>query len=1352
MIAGNLFTRDYLVDGIVKSDQWSSLTDVEFAQIRADISQIFERFRKIHAPNEAQTERSLIYPILELLGWKEIEVQQNLSTRGRKQVPDAILFRDSDARNLAVSEKDQWRRYQHALAILEAKRWGRALDRADKQEPQEEGVPSTQMLQYLSRVDVQTSGRVRLGILSNGRHWRLYFQGALSVSEDYFELDLHDALSVSPTGEAVNGISPEHALRLFILIYRKAAFLQAHDQRTFHDLAREEGKSWEARVARDLSRLVFQDIYPNLVTAIHERHPRRLAAGEDHLREIREAALVLLYRLLFVVYAEDRDLLPDSKEPYKSYSLTSMRQEIASKRRSGQIFSQSFATYWSKLKAVFRAIDVGDDELGIPPYNGGLFSDDAAPVLNQIELPDGVLANLIFKLSHRDDEGGMPRYINYRDLSVQQLGSIYERTLEFDLVYDEVSGKISVDADDSARHESGSYYTPDNLVSLIIEKSVGPLVEDRLSAFRVAVEELANDDRSVEARLALLQGLDPALAILELRICDPSMGSGHFLVNLVDWLADRVLAAIAEAELLVDWADRPYRSPVLATIDQTRSDIIRQATIHKWPFVVEQLDDRHIIRRTVLKRCIYGVDKSPMAVELAKVALWLHTFTVGAPLSFLDHHLRCGNTLFGSWLHDAADRLSSWGGQLLISEPMRKAMAQALAMQRLERVNDIDIAEVHQSKVLFDGIEQETRPLNTFLQILLALDWLPLKREGKGAVRAWLDGQFGDPIDVVLGRITLGSNDSYHGKSGSRDGFSRLGSAAKEVAGVFARLLTSARQIVDDEKFHNWQVAFPGVWSQWDKSELIGGFDAVIGNPPYVRAELITKSKPHLRRSFPTTYDGKADLFVYFYDQGLKLLKTGGRLSFVVTNKWLRAGYGEGLRAKFSTDNWVEFIADFGHAKKFFPDADVFPSVIVVRRPTSSSPPEHTAISVIPRDEVPQKDLGDAVAKATFLRRRESFGRESWILETRPVMDLYAKLFSSGPSLAEYVGMAPMAGIKTGLNSAYIVNAETRDRLVSDDPRCEKLIVPFLRGQDVKRWHSVESGLYMIVMKSSADADWLWADSDYLNEQGSTAEEVFKREFSSLYSHFKPLEPQLRRREDQGRNWWELRPSQNYAYFGQDYIAYQDIAYHSAFARVNGSLPEMTAFCIPSSDPYLLAVLNSPIMWHLMSRITLHGKDEALRLKTDKVSTLPIPRPSEKDRDDAHGLTVTLKSLVGKKTEIRSALRDWLQHTFEVSPQRLDTTDFTLADEDKFTRAVSAVARKHSGLTLAELSQLKKAFRDTYRPLEELHRDSLVAERKLATLVNNAYQLDSSDVALMWRTAPPRMPFQPEKTANEGND
>jgi type II restriction/modification system DNA methylase subunit YeeA len=196
---------------------------------------------------------------------------------------------------------------------------------------------------------------------------------------------------------------------------------------------------------------------------------------------------------------------------------------------------------------------------------------------------------------------------------------------------------------------------------LIIDKTIGPFVEERLATFRAEAGKLADDGRSKEIRLALLGGYDPARAILGLKICDPAMGSGHFLVSLVDWLADKVLSAMEEAEQTVTWADSLYQSPLAAEISKIRTDIIQHSIENNWPYVDEHLQDRHIVRRMVLKRCVYGVDKNPLAVELAKVALWLHTFTVGAPLSFLDHHLRCGNSLFGAWVRPAMDRLVEWG-------------------------------------------------------------------------------------------------------------------------------------------------------------------------------------------------------------------------------------------------------------------------------------------------------------------------------------------------------------------------------------------------------------------------------------------------------------------------------------------------------------------------------------------------------------------------------------------------------------------------------------------------------------------------------------------------------------------
>jgi hypothetical protein len=270
----------------------------------------------------------------------------------------------------------------------------------------------------------------------------------------------------------------------------------------------------------------------------------------------------------------------------------------------------------------------------LPPYNGGLFDPKAAPLLDRVELPDAAFAPLLDALSRH---GG--RRINYRDLSVQQLGSIYERLLEYEVV--EKEGKVEVVADEAARKGSGSFYTHEVLVQFILERTVGPLVTERIERFRETAEALASEHRPKADRLAQLISLDPASKLLEIKVCDPAMGSGHFLVSLVDFLADRVLEAVAAAPRLVRFADdqRPYESPVVERIAAIRERILRLAQQSRWRLDEAQLDDKHLVRRMILKRVVHGVDKNPMAVELAKVALWLHTFTAGAPLSFLDHHL-----------------------------------------------------------------------------------------------------------------------------------------------------------------------------------------------------------------------------------------------------------------------------------------------------------------------------------------------------------------------------------------------------------------------------------------------------------------------------------------------------------------------------------------------------------------------------------------------------------------------------------------------------------------------------------------------------------------------------------------
>ena len=422
------------------------------------------------------------------------------------------------------------------------------------------------------------------------------------------------------------------------------------------------------------------------------------------------------------------------------------------------------------------------------------------------------MADVIDALSFEQDEAGR-RYINYRDLGVRQLGSIYERLLEHELAPE--GDGVAIRPNIFARKGSGSYYTPDDLVGLIVEETIEPLVQARTDAFEAEAGRMPADGPERERAVARLAALDPAEKILELKVCDPAMGSGHFLVSLVDYLADGVIAAMAEAEALAEG----YISPLVGRIQTIRDRIVANAEDRNWAIDRDRLDDRHIVRRMVLKRCVYGVDKNPMAVELAKVALWLHTFTVGAPLSFLDHHLRCGDSLFGAWARGGIDKATEYGSPLLLHGSVTQAGLAAREMQTIEELTDAEIAEAHRSAEIF---ARWRRPPHR---------WMPSSHWCTPST-GWTSGT------ARAGRRCSPSSADFSATPSRSRWAGAEASAERPESAHFAELLREARRLVDEERFLNWQAAFPGVWTNWQSVRPEGGFDAVIGNPPWDRMKL----------------------------------------------------------------------------------------------------------------------------------------------------------------------------------------------------------------------------------------------------------------------------------------------------------------------------------------------------------------------------------------------------------------------------------------------------------------------------------------------------------------------------------
>ena len=1009
---GSLFAEDFLREAIEGLPEWQDLVETALGDLEASLRGLFDRFPTELSPNESQTEDDLIWPVLARLGWTSSLRQQNLSAHGREDVPDGLLFADGASKDRANRFAEEWRRYEDGLAVVESKRWSRPLDRRSGRRG-EESAPSTQMLRYLRRIDDLTTGKLRWGILTNGARWRLYYAGARSVSEQFFEIDLAAVLDVPGLGrEAIPTEARRHWLKVFWLVFRRDAFLpDAADERTFHQRAIEEGRFHQERVASSLSTLVFEQVFPDFVRALAKSDP------EAPLPEVRDAALVLLYRLLFVLYAEDRDLLPVRDSRYDDYALRErVRGDIGRRKDQGDVFSAAAARYWSAFDDLCRAIDQGDASIGLPPYNGGLFDRDRTPLLSRVRLGDAVMADVIDALSFEQTPRGR-RYINYRDLGVQQLGSIYERLLEREVVRE--GGDIVVRPNVFARKDSGSYYTPDDLVDLIVRETVGPLAASRLEAFAAEASDLASGEVPEDRRMGRLKRLDPAERLLELKVCDPAMGSGHFLVNLVDHLADRVIEAMAEAEATVDG----YLSPLVERIDGIRNTIMANAEDRGWTFDPAQLDDRHIIRRMVLKRCVYGVDKNPMAVELTKVSLWLQTFTVGAPLSFLDHHLRCGDSLFGTWVAPAVHRTEETSS-LFLRGPLERATRAAAPMQIIEGLTDAEIAEAHRSADIFAEISEMTAPLDAFMSLLHAFDWLGLRsREVKAAYLNWLQGTSGNPIDIA-----------QTGLSGSAEA---------------DRTLTTGLELVAGERFLNWQVAFPGVWSDWEAKELTGGFDAVIGNPPWDRIKLqqvewfsarrreiamapraadrkrmiaeLEKSGDPLAQDFrlaseraaaaarvargsgdyPLLARGDLNLYSLFVERAMTLVKPNGMVGLLVPSGIASDKTAAAFFKSVATEGRLKALYDFENKKVFFPDIHAsFKFCVFVASPTHLPDPGKCAFFLQDVSEIEDPERCFPLSAADFARVNPNTGTAP-IFRSRRDAELTTAVYDRLPILVD---------------------------------------------------------------------------------------------------------------------------------------------------------------------------------------------------------------------------------------------------------------------------------------------------------------------------------------------------------------
>jgi type I restriction-modification system DNA methylase subunit len=1248
-----LFSERFLRDLLPQRPEWKQCE----ASARTAMNALKELYAKERSAlpglREEQLEVTWIQKVLDILGHSfEIRFRLPTDTSGVDIVPDYALFPTPDDKVIArglVEAGKPFDAARHVGMLCEAKRWARDFGRAAKGQK----TPRQQLADYLMRSGVEW------GFLTDGRYFRLVHRSVAGRLDHYYHVDLVSALDADDLD----------AFMYFYLFFRGEALRPAPGTgRTFLDEARTESQSYATNVGEGLKDSVY-DALTHLAQGFVTRAEDLTQPTED---ELGHECLVLLYRLLFLLYAEHRRLLPLGDPGYAEFSFTKLTHDVAGHQDSGAPYLPRGTSLWGRLKGLFDLVDRGDEALKVPAYNGGLFNPLKHPFLANQEPGDRDLAAAIDLLARTQvGKTGARHFIDYRDLDIRHIGTIYEGLLEYrvrvaatDLaVVDDpkartqryepfvagehvkaavAKGRAYLVTDRGERQTSGSFYTPDFIVEHIVAETLGPLVA----------------------------GKTPE-AVLALRVVDPAMGSGHFLLAAVDFLA------------------RAYGQ---ALIDAGRDDdgILSDAELAAY-------------RRLVVEHCIYGVDLNAMAVELAKVGLWLKTMATDRPLTFLDHHLKHGNSLLSA-------RIEQVGRPLAVRDTRKKRYDAATDEAQIGLFEQYFRATLPSMQHLIAeilGRETHTREDVKLKEICDAQ---------VDAARAPLAAV----ADVYLAQA-FGVQPKQFDAT-----VSWLHQTAKLLGSAD---VTNARPTAVRKHFFHWQLVFPEAFFDKNGNPLPdAGFHAVVGNPPWIRQETLSEDKEALQALYPDVFHAAADIYVFFVAASLSLLAPAGRLGMILPNKWLRTDYGKALRQTLVSKFRPVGLVDFGHAP-IFPDADTFPCILVVERNSPSATAEDD--DGLQFCQVPRESL-DGIMLTTFVRKHEfavtsdQLRAEGWTTQPPEVARLLAKVRATGQTLKKYLGACPMYGLKTGFNEAFLVDQTTRDALVAADPKCITILKKHLRGRDVERWHARWDGEWFIALRSSENHAWPWA------ERGKAAEGVFQHSFPSLHAHMKLHEAALRKRQDHGRYWWELRSCDYYDSLERPKLLYQEIQFHSWFAFDDvGYFVNNKVFLLPTDDLGLLTVLNSSLMWWFLWFTMPHMKDEAFAMQGTYVENLPILKAPAKPAKN-------LVRLAAERQQAECEFLGWMrgQHGLVQTSQKLES--FWTLDETAFVAELKKAKVRPKPAALTEI----KAQFEIYRTrIQAMVTEARGWEHQVHDTVFKLYGLTEDEVALVRRTTPSRDPL-----------
>ena len=1003
----------------------------------------------------------------------------------------------------------------------------------DKRTPGAAGAsrtsPHSLLQEYLNR-----SEEAQWGLVSNGLSLRVLRDNATLTRQAYIEFDLESMFD----GEVYSDFI------LLWLICHQSRF-ETNDKQTACILEQWSKSAQErgTRALDDLRRGV-EDAFVSLGQGFLQ-HPlngelrTRLRKGDLSSQDYYRQLLRLVYRLIFLFAAEDRDLLllPDAptetKQRYQNYYSTSRLRTLAQRQRGSRHHDRYEAL---RLVMTLLGSEQGCQELAIPALGGFLFDAHSTADLNEAKLDNQALLAAIRSLAFIT-EGNTRRAVDYRNLGPEELGSVYESLLELHPLLNTDAGTFQLSsAAGNERKTTGSYYTPSSLIQVLLDSALNPVIEDRLKDKADAAQQ--------------------EQALLDLKVCDPACGSGHFLIAA----AHRIAGKLAQ---------------VRAGGDEPPPNETRRAL------------------RDAIRHCIYGVDFNPMAVELCKVNLWLESLEPGKPLSFLDAHIKCGNSIVGLDFTMKLDELvvsdeafnhlarndKPTANLLKKRNKSEREGQESLFVMALDNITDLEqgqwLAERARSlNIMPDGNAIEVKAIEeAYQQVSKSAQF----RKQRQIADLWtsacfwvVDSPFGKNLEIVA---------PTHGQ------LHRLLNGRQTQNGLMEKV-DMLRQV---EGFFQWPIEFADVKS-------VGGFDCIVGNPPYIQLQTMHEKADMLQGLGFETFARTGDIYCLFYERGVQLLREKGILAFITSNKWMRAGYGDALRNFFAENTNPLLLVDFS-GQKIFKSATVDVNLLILEKANN----RYATKSCVITDASCINNLGVFIEQHSLVNKFSS--NQSWAILSDIEQRIKAKVEKVGVPLKDW-DISINYGIKTGLNEAFIISGKKKDELIAADPKSAEIIRPILRGRDINRYGYQFADLYLICTFPSRnyDIENFPAIKKHLLTFG------YERLEQSGKCYIVNGEKIITRKKTNNK-WFET----------QDSISYWDDFYKQKI--VWGNLNLAAAYCIAESgifvnapcpmivpaNKYLLSVLNSKLADYYIRNLGVSRNGGYFEYKPMFVEQLPVP-------------------------------------------------------------------------------------------------------------------------------------------------